>query len=258
MNNTDKLLEVMSQLRDKENGCEWDKEQTFQSIAPHTIEEAYEVVDAINRSNIPDLEEELGDLLLQVVFLSQIASEDNLFNFNDVVQTITRKLIRRHPYVFSEKRDHSSEEQMDQWEEIKQEERELKEQSGILDGIAINLPALKRSQKIQKRAAKVGFDWPDSKGVFKKIKEEIRELEEAIESKDQESMKEEVGDLLMIITNLAHRLDVDSEEALKGSNEKFINRFSYIESKLNDSDKSFEESSLALLDELWDESKKLG
>ena len=248
----------MSQLRDKENGCEWDKEQTFQSIAPHTIEEAYEVVDAINRSNIPDLEEELGDLLLQVVFLSQIASEDNLFNFNDVVQTITRKLIRRHPYVFSEKRDHSSEEQMNQWEEIKQEERELKKQSGILDGIAINLPALKRSQKIQKRAAKVGFDWPDSKGVFKKIKEEIRELEEAIESKDQESMKEEVGDLLMIITNLAHRLDVDSEEALKGSNEKFINRFSYIESKLNDSDKSFEDSSLALLDELWDESKKLG
>ena len=248
----------MSQLRDKENGCEWDKEQTFQSIAPHTIEEAYEVVDAINRSNIPDLEEELGDLLLQVVFLSQIASEDNLFNFNDVVQTITRKLIRRHPYVFSEKRDHSSEEQMDQWEEIKQEERELKKQSGILDGIAINLPALKRSQKIQKRAAKVGFDWPDSKGVFKKIKEEIRELEEAIESKDQESMKEEVGDLLMIITNLAYRLDVDSEEALMGSNEKFINRFSYIESKLNDSDKRFEDSSLALLDELWNESKKLG
>ena len=248
----------MSQLRDKENGCEWDKEQTFQSIAPHTIEEAYEVVDAINRSNIPDLEEELGDLLLQVVFLSQIASEDNLFNFNDVVQTITRKLIRRHPYVFSEKRDHSSKEQMDQWEEIKQEERELKKQSGILDGIAINLPALKRSQKIQKRAAKVGFDWPDSKGVFKKIKEEIRELEEAIESKDQESMKEEVGDLLMIITNLADRLDVDSEEALKGSNEKFISRFSYIESKLNDSDKRFEDSSLALLDELWNESKKLG
>ena len=248
----------MSQLRDKENGCEWDKEQTFQSIAPHTIEEAYEVVDAINRSNIPDLEEELGDLLLQVVFLSQIASEDNLFNFNDVVQTITRKLIRRHPYVFSEKRDHSSKEQMDQWEEIKQEERELKKQSGILDGIAQNLPALKRSQKIQKRAAKVGFDWPDSQGVFKKIKEEIRELEEAIESKDRESMKEEVGDLLMVITNLADRLDVDSEEALKGSNEKFINRFSYIESKLNDSDKMFEDSSLALLDELWDESKKLG
>ena len=248
----------MSQLRDKENGCEWDKEQTFQSIAPHTIEEAYEVVDAINRSNIPDLEEELGDLLLQVVFLSQIASEDNHFNFNDVVQTITRKLIRRHPYVFSEKRDHSSKEQMDQWEEIKQEERELKKQSGILDGIAQNLPALKRSQKIQKRAAKVGFDWPDSKGVFKKIKEEIRELEEAIESKDQESMKEEVGDLLMIITNLAYRLDVDSEEALMGSNEKFINRFSYIESKLNDSDKRFEDSSLALLDELWNESKKLG
>ena len=248
----------MSQLRDKENGCEWDKEQTFQSIAPFTIEEAYEGADAIDRSNHDDLKEELGDLLLQVVFLSQIASEDQLFNFDDVAKIITQKLVRRHPYVFSEKRDHSSGEQLDQWENIKQKERSKKNQNGTLDGISINLPALKRSQKIQKRAAKVGFDWPDSKGVFKKIKEEIRELEEAIESKDQESMKEEVGDLLMIITNLAYRLDVDSEEALMGSNEKFINRFSYIESKLNDSDKRFEDSSLALLDELWNESKKLG
>ena len=246
----------MSQLRDKENGCEWDKEQTFQSIAPHTIEEAYEVVDAINRSNIPDLEEELGDLLLQVVFLSQIASEDNHFNFNDVVQTITRKLIRRHPYVFSEKRDHSSEEQMDQWEEIKHEERELKKQSGILDGIAINLPALKRSQKIQKRAAKVGFDWPNTEGILNKIKEETCEIEEAIKAKDLGSIKEEIGDLLMIITNLSQKLGIDSEDALKSSNNKFINRFRYIEEKLKENNKEVSEVNLEELDSLWDESKK--
>ena len=152
----------MSLLRDKENGCEWDKEQTFQSIAPFTIEEAYEVADAIDRSNHDDLKEELGDLLLQVVFLSQIASEDQLFNFDDVAKIITQKLVRRHPYVFSEKRDHSSGEQIDQWENIKQKERSKKNQNGTLDGISINLPALKRSQKIQKRAAKVGFDWPDT------------------------------------------------------------------------------------------------
>ena len=148
----------MSQLRDEENGCEWDKEQTFESIAPYTIEEAYEVVDSIERKNIKDLKEELGDLLLQVVFISQIAKEDNLFSFEDVASTITEKLIRRHPYVFSDKRNHSSGEQTEQWERIKEKERISKNQLGVLDGIAKNLPSLKRSQKIQKRASGVGFD----------------------------------------------------------------------------------------------------
>ena len=174
----------MSQLRDKENGCEWDKEQTFETIAPYTIEEAYEVADAIERSNKEDLKEELGDLLLQVVFLSQIAKEEKSFEFNDVVQVITDKLIRRHPYVFSKKKSHSSDEQIDKWEEIKVQERKEKKQNGVLDGIAQNLPALNRSQKIQKRASKVGFDWPDLIGVFEKIKEETNELEEAIDTKD--------------------------------------------------------------------------
>ena len=185
----------MSQLRDKENGCEWDKEQTFETIAPYTIEEAYEVADAIERSNIEELKEELGDLLLQVVFLSQIAKEEKSFEFNDVVQVITDKLIRRHPYVFSKKRGHSADEQIDKWEEIKAQERIEKKQEGILDGIAQNLPSLNRSQKIQKRASKVGFDWPDVGGIFKKIKEETGELEEAIASKDKESIREEIGDL---------------------------------------------------------------
>jgi len=222
----------MSQLRDEEEGCEWDKAQNFQSIAPYTIEEAYEVADAIDRNNIPDLIDELGDLLLQVVFLSQIAKEEKLFSFEDVVESISDKLIRRHPYVFSQKREHSLEDQTDQWEEIKNKERSKKNQKGVLSGIAKNLPALKRSQKIQKRASKAGFDWPDVTGVFNKIKEEIRELEEAIDENHQESMKEEVGDLLMIITNLAQKLNVDSEDALISANKKFTNRFAYIESAL--------------------------
>ena len=247
----------MSQLRDKENGCEWDKEQTFETIAPYTIEEAYEVADAIERSNKEDLKEELGDLLLQVVFLSQIAKEEKSFEFNDVVQVITDKLIRRHPYVFSKKKSHSSDEQIDKWEEIKVQERKEKKQNRVLDGIAQNLPALNRSQKIQKRTSKVGFDWPDVIGVFEKIKEETNELEEAIGTKDKESIEEEIGDLLMIITNLAQKLDVNSEQALKKSNEKFIKRFNFLEKELNKRNETFSETSFEELDSLWDQSKKL-
>ena len=247
----------MSQLRDEEEGCEWDKAQNFQSIAPYTIEEAYEVADAIDRNNIPDLIDELGDLLLQVVFLSQIAKEENLFSFEDVVESISDKLIRRHPYVFSQKREHSLEDQTDQWEEIKNKERSKKNQKGVLSGIAKNLPALKRSQKIQKRASKAGFDWPDVTGVFNKIKEEIRELEEAIDENHQESMKEEVGDLLMIITNLAQKLNVDSEDALISANKKFTNRFAYIETALENEGKGFSDASFEQLDSLWEDSKKL-
>lgn len=247
----------MSQLRDEEEGCEWDKAQNFQSIAPYTIEEAYEVADAIDRNNIPDLIDELGDLLLQVVFLSQIAKEDKLFSFEDVVESISDKLIRRHPYVFSQKREHSIEDQTDQWEEIKNKERSKKNQTGVLSGIAKNLPALKRSQKIQKRASKAGFDWPDVTGVFDKIKEEIGELEEAINKNHQESIKEEIGDLLMIMTNLAQKLNVDSEDALISANKKFTNRFAYIETALENEGTGFSEASFEQLDSLWEDSKKL-
>ena len=247
----------MSQLRDKDDGCEWDKKQTFKSIAPFTIEEAYEVADAIERENATDLKEELGDLLLQVVFLSQIAKEEELFSFDDVAKTISEKLIRRHPFVFSDKKNHSLDEQVNQWEEIKRNERSKKNQEGILEGIAKNLPSLQRSQKIQKRVSSVGFDWPDTKGVFEKIKEELRELEEAVESNNKESIQEEIGDLYMIITNLSEKLGVDSEEALRKSNVKFEKRFTYIEKELGKDDIKVSEMDLDELNTLWDDSKKL-
>ena len=247
----------MSQLRDKDDGCEWDKEQTFRSIAPYTIEEAYEVADAIEREDISDLKEELGDLLLQVVFLSQIAKEEELFSFDDVAKTISEKLIRRHPFVFSDKKNHSLDEQINQWEETKQKERSKKNLGGVLEGIAKNLPSLKRSQKIQKRVASVGFDWPDTEGVFKKIKEELRELEEAVESEKKESIQEEIGDLYMIITNLSEKLGVDSEEALRKSNIKFEKRFNYIEKELAKDNIKVSEMDLDELNTLWDDSKKL-
>ena len=247
----------MSQLRDKDDGCEWDKEQTFRSIAPYTIEEAYEVADAIEREDISDLKEELGDLLLQVVFLSQIAKEEELFSFDDVAKTISEKLVRRHPFVFSDKKNHSLDEQINQWEEIKQRERSKKNQRGILEGIAKNLPALQRSQKIQKRVASVGFDWPDTKGVFKKIKEELRELEEAVVTNNKESIEEEIGDLYMIITNLSEKLGIDSEESLRKSNVKFEKRFNYIEKELGKDNIKVSEMDLSELNALWDDSKKL-
>ena len=247
----------MSQLRDKDDGCEWDKEQTFKSIAPFTIEEAYEVADAIERENATDLKEELGDLLLQVVFLSQIAKEEELFSFDDVAKTISEKLIRRHPFVFSDKKNHSLDEQVNQWEEIKKKERSKKNQEGILEGIAKNLPSLQRSQKIQKRVSSVGFDWPDTKGVFEKIKEELSELEEAVESNNKESIQEEIGDLYMIITNLSEKLGVDSEEALRKSNIKFEKRFNYIEKELGKDNIKVSEVDLDELNTLWDDSKKL-
>ena len=247
----------MSQLRDKDDGCEWDKKQTFKSIAPFTIEEAYEVADAIERENATDLKEELGDLLLQVVFLSQIAKEEELFSFDDVVKTISGKLVRRHPFVFSDKKNHSLDEQVNQWEEIKKKERSKKNQEGILEGIAKNLPSLQRSQKIQKRVSSVGFDWPDTKGVFEKIKEELRELEEAVESNNKESIQDEIGDLYMIITNLSEKLGVDSEEALRKSNIKFEKRFNYIEKELGKDNIKVSEMDLDELNTLWDDSKKL-
>ena len=247
----------MSQLRDKDDGCEWDKEQTFKSIAPFTIEEAYEVADAIERENATDLKEELGDLLLQVVFLSQIAKEEELFSFDDVAKTISEKLVRRHPFVFADKKNHSLDEQVNQWEEIKQKERSKKNQEGILEGIAKNLPSLQRSQKIQKRVSSVGFDWPDTKGVFEKIKEEIMELEEAVESNNKESIQEEIGDLYMIITNLSEKLGVDSEESLRKSNIKFEKRFNYIEKELGKDNIKVSEMDLDELNTLWDDSKKL-
>jgi MazG family protein len=245
----------MERLRDDKNGCEWDKEQTFESIAPFTIEEAYEVADAIAKKNPEDIKLELGDLLLQVVFLSQIAKENGLFSFEDVCEAITKKLITRHPYVFKEKRGHTSDEQLVSWENTKAAERKKKNLDSLMDDVALNLPALMRSQKIQKRAARVGFNWDSLDGYFSKAEEEILELKEAIKKEDQENIEEEVGDILMVFSNLARHLKVDAENALGNSNRKFEKRFRYIEDQLQNKKENIEKSSLEEMDKLWDEAK---
>ena len=249
------LLTVMERLRDKETGCEWDKEQTFNSIAPFTIEEAYEVADAIARDNHSDLKLELGDLLLQVVFLSQIAKEEGLFEFEDVATAISNKLISRHPYVFESPRKHTSDEQLESWEDTKAKERKEHKFESLMDDIALTLPALMRSQKIQKRASRAGFDWSSFDGYFGKIEEELDELKMAIQNKDQDNIEEEIGDLLMILTNLSRHLKVDAETALDKSNKKFEKRFRYIEDELKKVGNNVNESSLEEMDKLWDEAK---
>ena len=251
----EKLLSVMERLRDQETGCEWDKEQTFSSIAPFTIEEAYEVADAISRKNHNDLKLELGDLLLQVIFLSQIAKEEGLFEFEDVVNVISNKLISRHPYVFENPKKHTSDEQLESWEDTKAKERKELNFESLMDDIALTLPALMRSQKIQKRASRAGFDWSSLDGYFEKMQEELDELKMAITNDDHDNMEEEIGDLLMIVTNLSRHLKVDAENALSKSNRKFEKRFRYIEDELNKTGKNVNESSLEQMDKLWDEAK---
>ncbi len=251
-----RLLRVMKQLRDPETGCEWDKRQDFLSISPFTIEEAYEVVDSIEREDYESLKEELGDLLLQVVFHAEIASELGLFKFEDVVNSISKKLINRHPYVFTEQRKHTQEEQLDNWEETKSKEKEKKNLDSLMDDLPRNLPALLRSQKIQKRAGKVGFDWDSEEICFKKIEEEIAELKEAINSSIKDDIKNELGDVLISVVNLAKHLKVDAEDSLRQGNLKFENRFRFIETELKKKNKSLSNTSLEEMDLLWEKAKQ--
>ena len=251
-----RLLRVMKQLRDPETGCEWDKRQDFLSISPFTIEEAYEVVDSIEREDYESLKDELGDLLLQVVFHAEIASELGLFKFEDVVNSISEKLINRHPYVFTEQRKHTQEEQLDNWEEIKSKEKEKKNLASIMDDLPRNLPALLRSQKIQKRAGKVGFDWDSEEVCFQKIEEEIIELKEAINSSIKDDIKNELGDVLISVVNLAKHLKVDAEDSLRQGNLKFENRFRFIETELKKKNKSLSNTSLEEMDLLWEKAKQ--
>lgn len=258
LTSTQQLLEIMARLRNKENGCPWDVEQNFSSIAPHTLEEAYEVVDAIDNKDMDGLREELGDLLLQVVFHAQMAKEEKLFDFEQVAAGICEKLIRRHPHVFGDADIKTSEAQTASWEVIKAEERSKKgktaEPKSVLDGIPGAFPALMRAVKLQKRAAKVGFDWPSTAPIFEKLHEELNELHEAIASPtSKDHIAEELGDLLFVCTNLARHLKIDPEEALRATNRKFERRFKYVEQKLGD---KLEQSSLAEMDALWDEAKK--
>ncbi len=251
-----RLLEIMRRLRDPETGCPWDIEQDFATIAPYTIEEAYEVADAIARSDWAELEGELGDLLLQTVYHTQMGSEAGHFTFESVVKAISDKMVARHPHVFGdESRDKSAAQQTSDWEKIKAAERASKAQTRALDGVATGLPALTRAVKLQKRAARVGFDWPDTTHVIDKIVEEAAELVEARESLSQDEVTEEFGDLLFVVANLARHLDIDPEAALRAANAKFTRRFEAVEDALAAQGKSTAESDLAEMDALWDQVK---
>ncbi len=248
-----RLVEIMRRLRDPETGCPWDIEQDFASIAPYTIEEAYEVADAIEREAWGELEGELGDLLLQAVYHAQMADEAGHFGFDDVVRAIADKMVARHPHVFGdESRDKSAEQQTRDWEAQKAKERG---DAGVLDGVALGLPALMRAVKLQKRAARVGFDWPHAGHVLDKIVEEARELTEARDGLPQEKIEEEFGDLLFVMANLARHLDVDPEVALRAANAKFTRRFRAIEAALRAEGRGPEQSTLEEMDALWDAAK---
>lgn len=252
----DRLREIMRRLRDPQDGCPWDIEQDFGTIAPYTIEEAYEVADAIEREEWAELKGELGDLLFQSVFHAQMAEEKGLFGFDEVANTMSDKMVARHPHVFGdENRDKSAEQQTRDWETIKAAERASKAQQGVLDGVAIGLPALLRAVKLQKRAARVGFDWPDIGMVLDKITEEAQEVAEARDTLGQDEIREEIGDLLFVVANLARHLDVEPEEALRHANAKFERRFKGIERRLDEIGKTPEQSSLEEMDAFWEAEK---
>ena len=257
-----KLLKIMADLRDPESGCPWDTKQSFESIATYTVEEAYEVADAIERNDMDDLKNELGDLLFQVVFHAQMASENNRFDFIDVVNEINDKLVRRHPHVFAEKNTKSEEELNRDWEKHKKKERAEKVQQQVrkshLDGIASAMPALRWSEKLQKRAAHHGFDWDGIAPVFDKLNEEIGELKaEIVHQDNQQRITDEMGDILFASVNLARHLGVNPEQALRDSNRKFISRFEIVEQLLDKEDKAMEDCSVDVLEGYWQQAKKL-
>jgi len=251
-----RLLAIMRALRDPDTGCPWDIEQDFASIAPYTIEEAYEVADAIDRADWGDLTGELGDLLLQAVYHAQMAAEAGLFTFDDVVRGIADKMVARHPHVFgAESRDKSADQQVADWERIKAAERKNAAQARVLDGVALGLPALMRAAKLQKRAARVGFDWPDVALVVDKIAEESAELVEARDHLTQDQVAEEYGDLMFVMANLGRHLNVAPEDALRAANAKFTRRFNAVEDALAATGRTPADSDLAEMDALWDAAK---
>ena len=252
----DRLNAIMARLRDPVGGCPWDVEQTFQTIAPYTLEEAYEVADAIERGDWDELKSELGDLLFQVVFHARMAEEQGLFAFDDVAKAIADKLERRHPHVFGDeaaKPDGAA--QKARWEDIKAAERVAKAQHGVLDDVPVGLPALARAAKLTKRAARVGFDWPSTAEVLDKLDEEVAELKIEIAAGDLDKARGELGDLLFVMANLARKLGVEPEDALRGTNAKFVRRFGFIEAELAKDGRTPEQSDLAEMDALWNAAK---
>ena len=252
-----RLRHIMACLRDPETGCPWDIEQDFASIAPYTIEEAYEVADAIARQAWPELEGELGDLLLQTVYHARIGEEAGHFTFASIARAIADKMVARHPHVFGdESRDKSARQQTEDWDRIKAAERAAKDQAGVLDGVAVGLPALTRAVKLQKRAARVGFDWPDIADVLAKLTEEAAELTEAHAAGSPRHVFEEMGDLLFVAANLARHLDIDPEASLRAANDKFTRRFNVIEDELAQIGKSPAQSDLAEMDAIWNRARR--
>jgi ATP diphosphatase len=252
-----RLLAIMAALRTPKTGCPWDLEQNFATIAPYTLEEAYEVADAIARDDLTDLKEELGDLLLQVVFHARMAEELGAFDFGDVVEVLTAKLIRRHPHVFGDERSPTPQAVEGLWERIKAEEKATRggvEKSGALAGVPVGLPALTRALKLQNKASKVGFDWNDPRAVLHKIREEADEIEAALDG-DATAAAGEVGDLLFAAVNLARHLRADPEAVLRGTNRKFERRFAAIEHALAAEGRKPQDATLAEMDALWDEAK---
>lgn len=265
----DDLIYLMSRLRDPDGGCPWDLKQDFASIVPHTLEEAYEVADAIERKDWSHLNDELGDLLFQVIFYAQLGAETERFDFSTIVSNLVAKLVRRHPHVFPDGTLHSppaertltDDEIKQNWERIKQQEREGKEAKGVsrvLDDVPKALPSLSRAVKLQKRASQVGFDWNDAELVLDKIEEEIAELREAIQLGNQAHVADEMGDVLFAQVNLARHLGVNPEDAVRGTNQKFERRFGFVEDNVLKSGKAWSEFSLDELDQFWDQAKAKG
>lgn len=251
----DRLLEVMDRLRDPEHGCPWDLQQTFRTIAPYTIEEAHEVADAIEREDLQHLKDELGDLLFQVVFHARLAREINAFDFDDVATAVAEKLIRRHPHVFGEGARMDAETQTENWEQIKAAEREAAGMSGHIEGVSASLPPLRRAVKLQKRAGRAGFDWPDLEPVLAKIREELQELEDELDSADRDRMEDELGDVLFAVANLARKLDIDADGALRRTNVKFETRFRAMEKAAAENGQRFEDLDLNAQEALWQQVK---
>lgn len=262
----DDLLFLMSRLRDPQQGCPWDIKQTYESVAPSTLEEAYEVVDAIDREDYPHLKEELGDLLFQAIFYSQLAKEQSLFTFADVIDILVAKLIRRHPHVFPGGTLYSdsdpsvlTEEAVKQnWEAIKSEERKRKGKTSLLADVPVGLPALARALKLQKRAAQVGFDWPNLDGVREKMREELAEFNSVIETGERAQIEAELGDVLFTCVNLARHLKIDPEGALRSANNKFVRRFEYMEAIACQQAVHMQDASPGELDSWWNQAKEAG
>lgn len=248
------LLEIMRTLRDKDNGCPWDIQQTFDTIAPYTIEEAYEVADAIQRGDLSDLRDELGDLLLQVVFHAQMGSEQSEFNFDDVVNSICEKMVRRHPHVFAGQEAEDAETQSLAWDDEKERERQHRGETSLMDGIPAGMAELQRSIKLQNRAARSGFDWQSPVPVFEKLDEETAELHEAIKNGAPDQMEDELGDLLFVVTNLARQLDIDPAKALRAANAKFETRFRALERAAGDRE-TLDQMDIEEMERLWQQVK---